>query len=248
MKKLIGSLAGAALFAPALLFAATFTNVQFQNGDVTVQGTGGSTVTATFRVVVPANETLEYIQHDVIGDNLGPVDTSVGGELGLQEGTHNVSIQVKLPPNTGTYSLNVQGAGKFGGQRSINGNDNVVGSASFSSALRVVADGSTTVGGSTPAVGSAEWLAALIASIKAALTPAPTTPAPSTKCAELTAKTVGTSYGIYNDANVSLQGYLLSNNPNSIPALKAGSTVPMGFYGNQTANAVAAFKATNSCL
>lgn len=238
MKKFI--IAGAlALALPVLGMAATFSNVSFDNGDVTISGQGGSTVQATFHVIVPAGQVVEYIQTDVVGDSLAPVDTSVGGTLGLQEGTYDVAVSVKLPPNTGTYTLNVQGAGIYGGVRSISGNDNVVGTASFSNSLRVVASSSNSTGGDSSSMPS--WLAALIAALKPATTPAPTT---STKCTELNAKLVGTVDDTYNDSNVRLQGYLLSEGA-SIPALKAGAS--FGYKGPQTRSAVSVFKVLNGC-
>lgn len=234
-------IAGAlALALPVMSMAATFSNVQFNNGDVTISGQGGSTVQATFHVIVHANQVVEYIQTDVTGDNLAPVDTSVGGELGLQEGTHDVTLSIKLPPNTGTYSLNVKGAGIFGGVRSISGDDNVVGTASFSSSLRVVADSSdSTTGSSMPA-----WFSAWLKAMGFGNTPTPT-PAPSTKCTELNTKLVGTVDNTYNDANIRLQGYLLSEGA-SIPALAAGAS--FGYKGPQTRAAVSWFQTMNHCL
>lgn len=243
MKKLlVSSLAVAALLVGGIASAATFSNVTFSNGDTSISGTGGSTVNVTLKVTVGAGETVEFVRTTAGSQPFQ--DTSVGGTLGLQEGTYDVTIPVKLPPNTGTYNLDVQGAGIYGGIRAINGADNVVGSNSFGSSLRVV---SQTNASSTGSAGSEDSiLSAIWAWIQAQTKPV--TPAPSTSaCTVLTAKLAGTSYGVYNDANVSLQGYLLSANPNSIPALKAGSTVPMGFYGPQTAAALTAYKSANSC-
>lgn len=227
-----------ALALPVIGMAATFSNVQFDNGDVTISGQGNSTVQATLHVIVPANQVVEYIQTDVTGDNLAPIDNSVGGELGLQEGTHDVTLTVKLPPNTGTYTLNVQGAGIFGGVRAISGNDNVIGTASFSSALRVVA--SNTAGGSSSIIPS--WFASFWATFLASQHP--TAPAPSTACATLATKLIGTVDNTYNDANIRLQGYLLSEGA-SIPALAAGAS--FGYKGVQTRAAVSAFVISHNC-
>lgn len=216
--------------------AATFSNVTFSNGDVTISGQGGSTVNATFKVTVGAGETLEWVRTTVGAQPFE--DVSVGGALGLQEGTYDVTVPVKLPPNTGTYTLNVQGAGIYGGIRSINGNDNVVGSNWFGSAVRVVASSSTdSVGGSD----MPSWLAALLAALKPATPPAPTV---STACANFALKSAGAVLGTTNSANVKLQGFLLSEGA-SIPALAAGAA--FGFYGPQTASAVAWFNGVNHC-
>ena len=236
------------LFAVALLLvgagtasAATLSNVTFANGDVTVSGTGGTTVNATFKLTVGAGETVEYIRTTAGSQPFK--DTSVGGSLGLQEGTYDVTVQVQLPPNTGYYNLDVQSAGIFGAVRAINGADGSNGGNSFGNALRVVATGNT--GTSTGDSFKDQFCDAF--PTFPGCGSAPTTPAPAAVCTELSLKLAGTSYGVYNDANVSLQGFLLASNPNSIPALKAGSTVPMGFYGPQTAAALAAFKVAKSC-
>lgn len=249
MNKIIKGLgvAALALALPVFVGAATFTNVQFNNGDVTVSGNGGSTVNAEFRVVIPSGQVVEYIQTDVLGDNLAPVDVSVGGTLGLQEGTHEVTIPVVLPPNTGTYSLSVQGAGIYGGIRAISGNDNVVGNATFNNAIRVTADGNSNTGGSTNATPSwfTAWLngpfAALLTQIGGGGSGSGND---TTECQDLTTKMIGAQYGVYNAQNVKLQGFLLSEGM-SIPALSAGAS--FGFYGPQTAAAISAYKSANGC-
>lgn len=233
----------------AIALAATFPNVQFQNGQTTIEGTGGSTVTATFRVIVPANEVVEYIQTDIVGDSLAPVCTSVGGELGLQQGTHDVSLPVKLPPNTGTHTLEVQGSGIFGGFRADDCTGDVVGSASFGSALRVVSSSSSSGSGSS----SSSWtsmsfeqlIAALVSALKSAGVGTPPPPPPaSTKCTELSNKMLGAMYGVRNSSNVKLQGYLLSEGM-SIPALEQGAS--FGLWLNQTQSALGMFKSINGC-
>ena len=253
--KILAGAIGLLALLPAAAFAATFTNVQFDNGDVTVSGTGGSTVNATFHVIVPANQVIENIQTDVIGDNLAPVCTTVGDNLGLQEGTHDITLPVKLPPNTGTYTLSVQGSGIYGGIRSVDCNDTVVGTASFSGALRVVSDNSnsTSSGGSTGT--TSQWdaltatLQAIVASLGKLTAPAPT-PAPTTgttvsaACTAYAQAVSGTVAGVRNDANVRLQGFLLSQGA-SIPALAAGAS--FGFFGPQTSAAVSWFLMGNHC-
>lgn len=210
--------------------AATFTNVSFSNGDVTIEGKGASTVNATFRVVVGANEVVERIQTDVLGDNLGPVCTAVGGELGLQQGTHEISLPVKLPPNTGTYTLAVQGSGIYGAFKTVDCTNDIVGSNSFGSALRVVAEGSAGSVGSSGSVwgfGSfAELLAAIIKGMKDA-DPKPACPP------------------VYTGSNASaVQGWLLSNG-HAAPFHAIGVFAPTGFWGNASQTAYA--QATAAC-
>lgn len=229
---------------PLLALAASFTNVEFQNGQTTVEGSGSSQVTAMFRVVVPVNEVVERIQTDVIGDGLAPVCTEVGGSMGLEQGTHNVSIQVKLPPNTGTYNLDVQGSGIFGAFKADDCVGDVVGSASFANALRVVASGSGSTG-STSALDIAAIVKAVLLSM--GIGSATTTPPVATVsevCKAYAQANSGTQSNVYSDANVRLQGFLLSQGA-SIPALKAGAA--FGFYGNQTTAAVGWFNSLNHC-
>lgn len=159
MKKIILSAVALALALPFAASAASITNVEYQNGDVTVQGNAGQSVSGKVRVVVANNEEVERVQFDVISDNLAPVCVDVGR---LQEGTHFISIpgDVKFPPNTGTYSLEVKTAGLFGGLAAIDCTSNVNGSNSFGSSVR-------TVGGSTTYSGSTDSLMALIATLQA---------------------------------------------------------------------------------
>lgn len=246
------SIVGLALIAALAIApfaqAASFTNVEFSNGQTTIEGTGGNTITANFRVVVPANEVVEQVQTDVIGDGLSPVCTSVGGTLGLEQGTHNVSLQVKLPPNTGTYNLDIQGSGIFGAFRADDCIDDVVGSASFGSALRVV--GSSSGSGSSSGTGSGAFgfnsFADFVTALKAALNigTAPTPPVVSEVCKAFAQANAGTMPNTTSAANVALQGFLLSQHI-SIPALAAGAS--FGFYGNQTTAAVGQFQAVNHC-
>jgi len=243
MTKIIGLAVGASLLLGAgVASAASITNIEFQNGDVAIQGTGGSTVTAKVRIVVGINEVVEKIQTDVLSDNLAPICVDVGGDKGLEEGTHFVDLQVKLPPNTGTYTLAVQGSGVYGPLETVDCTSNVVATASFSSALKVVSGSGGTVGGSD----KPSWLDALVASIIAAVKPtAPTPPVASTACSTLATKMVGTMDNTYNQANIMLQGYLLSEGM-SIPALAAGAS--FGYKSVQTNTALSQYKTMKGCI
>lgn len=255
MKKLFISLV--AVLSPMAVFAADITNVEFDNGDVTVSGKGGSTVQAEFRIVVPANEVVEYIQTDVDGDNLAPVDHSVGGTLGLQEGTHKVKVSIKLPPNTGTYDLDVQTAGIYGGIRAINGNDNVNSTDTFVDALRVVSSSSTNNNSNDNDEDSApSWLSTLMAQMQAQMAallaalkpPVGSTPVPSNSCTEYAQLSAGLSQG--SDTRPGgrvgqFQSFLMYKGF-TIPLL-ANNEAPYGFYGVQTAGAAMSFKSANGC-
>lgn len=230
--------------------AASITNVEYSNGDVTIQGTAGQSVSGKVRVVVPVNEEVEFVQFDVISDSLAPHCESVGR---LQEGTHFVNITgVKFPPNTGSYALEVKTAGIFGGLAAIDCVSNVTGTQSFGASVRTVGSATSVSGGSMfdTMQNQITTLMAQIACMAAGSTweanqckakPAPVTP---TKCAALASKLMGTVDNAYNQANVMLQGYLLSEGA-SIPALQAGAS--FGYKGSQTNAAISMFKASNQC-
>ncbi len=236
--KVAGLVVGAAMLLPALASAATVNSVQFSNGDTTISCTGGSTVSATFQVTIPQNEVVENVRTTVGGQPF--VDTSVGGTLGYQEGVQNIQASVKCPPNTGYYNLDIQTAGIYGGQRSVSGADNVNGSSSYGSAIRVTAN---TDGSTVGTDGQPSWLAALMAAIANLNKPAPV-PTTSAACTAYAQAKAGAQMGVTNSANVRLQGFLLSQGA-SIPALAAGAS--FGFWGPQTESARAIFVSTNNC-
>ncbi len=234
-------LGAAMLIAPFAASASTISSVQFSNGDTTISCVGGSTVNATFQVTIPQNEVVEYVRTAVGGQPF--VDTSVGSSLGYQEGVQNIQASVKCPPNTGYYNLDIQTAGTFGGQRSVSGADGVNGSASYGSAIRVVASGDTSVGGTPSGIPADVW-AKFLAFISGTVTP----PAPTVSplCAEIGQYSTGLYIGSTGSQVVSLQGYLLSKDPNSIPLIRDGAA-KFGYYGMQTNAAVAAFKVAHNC-
>lgn len=244
IKKLL--ISGLIALSPMAVLAADITNVEFDNGDVTVSGKGASTVQATFRVVVSANEVVEYVQVDVAGDNLAPVDHSVGGNLGLQEGTHKVKVSVKLPPNTGTFDLDVQTAGIYGGIRAIDGDDNENGNETFSDALRTVSSSSSTTNNDDDEDSAPAWLtvlmaqlqaqmAALIASLKPATPATGGSPVPASLCSQ-----------IPQGDTFALQAFLMAHGQAG-PFHAIGVYAPTGFRGNATESALSAFKWQNNC-
>ena len=146
MKKLTALVAGAFLLMAGSAAAANISNVEYSNGDVTIQGTGGSSVTGQVRIEVGNNEEVEMVQFDVVSDSLAAHCVDTGR---LQEGTHFVNIEgVKFPPNTGTYSLNVTAHGIFGGMAANDCVGDQVDSTSFSSSVRTVGSSNSVSGGS----------------------------------------------------------------------------------------------------
>ena len=90
---------------------------------------------------------------------------------------------------------------------------------------------------------------ALVAVVAKLVTP-PTPPASTgnkAKCDAIAAYR-GAPAGTYSAAGVQLQSALLLDNPYSIPALKPGASIPMGYRGPQTEAALAAYLAMYQCL
>lgn len=243
MKKIL-SFAVAGLFTlgmgAGLASAATISDAVFSNGDVTIDAMGNSTVTGTFTLQVGANEVCEVLRTQASPEPF--TDTQVGGSLGYQQGTYtNVPFSVKVSPNTGTYYPTVQCAGIWGGNHSVDGADNVVATGNLGT-IRVTAN----AGGSTS---SGSWngmdLSSLIALLKSlglnvgAGTGTPATPA-KPACSPLLAQAVP---GATTAVNGQLQGYLIGQGF-AIPALMSAHPAPFGFYGAQTAAAVAAYRST----
>lgn len=240
-KTLIAVAAGVAFLATAgLASAASITNVEYSNGDVTIQGNAGQSVNGKVRVVVPNNQEVEFVEFDVISDSLAPVCVDTGR---LQEGTHWISIpgDVKFPPNTGTYSLNVTTHGIFGGLAADDCEGDQNGSNSFGSSVR-------TVGGSTGTSVSGDTFSSLQAMIQslmaqvACLTtggawdgvakacgakPAPAKPA---YCATRVAYVGNNAWAA--------QAWLLANGFNA-PFNSVGVYQPTGFWGNASMTASA---------
>lgn len=229
MKKLVTVLAGATMLFAGVAAAADVTNVEFSNGDVTVQGKAGESVSGKVRVVVNVNEEVEYAQFDILGDNLAAVCVETGR---LQEGTHFIDIpsDVKFPPNTGTYDLQVKTSGIFGGLAAIDCQNNVNETQTFNDSVRTVGSNANSSVGSS----SMSALLAMIESLKAqiaALTAKPTKPV---YCTQMSSYLVWQGQ---SGASVSAYQMFLISNGFSIPA---GAT---GYYGTQTASAAAAMAA-----
>lgn len=217
---------GASLLVMAMpVSAATISDARFSNNQTSIDATGNSTVSGTVILTVGAGEVVEWFRLLPAGNPF--TEVSVGGSMGYQEGVYtNVPFSVKVPPNTGTYNIDLQGAGIYGGNRSINGGDNVVVGPTSVGTVRVISGGSSTT---NPPVGDSDdafWtkLATLIATIFKANQP--TEPAKPAYCAAL-AMYAGVSYGMSGPQVSGLQGTLIANGF----AIPAGAT---GYYGNQT--------------
>lgn len=238
MKNLIKVLAVAAMILPVAASAATISNPLFSNGQSSIDATGGSTVSGTFTLTVGTGEVVEWLRTQ--SDPSQPfVDTSVGGNLGYQEQVYTgIPFSVKVPPNTGTYYPTVQGAGIYGGGRSINGADNVVLGSTGLGAVRVVANGST----SGDSVGSSDKVAFVFKGNTYLVTPDmkllldivigsfPTTPTKPAYCAGMVTYNGSNAYGA--------QAWLLTT-PFAHFFTDIGVTSPTGNWKGASMNAQA---------
>lgn len=256
MNKFIKIAIGVAVVAPALLagsaFAATIPATTVFDGQTQIWGNAGQTVQATFRVDVAAGEVVHAIRTRV--DSQATVCTEVGPFEGAQD--VDVPVTITLPPNSNSSGYNLtaelfttatlpQAEAMTGNLACTGSNTNAYNGTNV---VHVLPTSGNTSGSTGPAVGSADWVLQLIATLKAALTPpTPTVPTPTTSavCVAYTQASAGAVQGVVNSANVRLQGFLLYQGA-SIPALAAGAS--FGFFGPQTMAAQQIFLATNHCL
>lgn len=260
MNKLIkGALVGGALLLAFPAFAATVSSqAVFPNGQTQVYGNGGQSVQTSFQVHVNAGEVLHAIRTKV--DGLPTACTAVGPFEGDQ--TVTVNTNITLPPNSsaGGYSLvadlfttdTLPQAQAMTGDLACSSAG--AGAHVFSNAysgptvVNVLPASGGSVGGSNLSI--AEQIANAFKSMKDyiddKLKAAPVTPAPtvSAACTAYAQANAGTMMNVKNDANVRLQGFLLSQGA-VIPALAAGAS--FGFYGPQTQSAVSWFQNGNHC-
>lgn len=253
----------AMLLLPVATFASvSVNNVLFDDGTGNVTTSSASTVNVHLYVNTSGTNDVEsvFVKFPNAG---GIAQQGVCYDVADQVGESPVNgwvfeFPVTVPVNAGTWDISLATHGTNGDAADNTCTTSADATQTFSGRVTVTSDNSTGTptgnsggSGGPGNVGSLAALQALVAQLAAQVQAIlhPTTPPASTgACAALQAKQVGTSYGVYNDPNVALQGFLLSANPNSIPALKAGSTVPMGFYGPQTQSAVSAYKSMNGCV
>lgn len=261
--KIITAVAGVLLAIPFSAFA-SIDNVLFDNGSGSNSVASGSTVNMHLYVSSLGQDVESvYVKYpgaggiaqqgqcyDISPDQIGT--SPVGG--------WNISVpNVVAPVASGVWPVEVTTYG-FSGDAADNNctgaSAMTFGPTNFSGRITVTADNSNGTltqnsGGSTGTTvgGTTDTLSTILAGIQALLakmsTPAPApTPVPAGKCAVLSEHSVGAMYGVRNQANVVLQGYLLGEGA-SIPALAAGAS--FGFFGPQTQMALSNFKSANGC-
>ena len=227
----------AIIFGFSFASAATISDPLFSNGQTSIDVTGGSTVSGTFTLTVGAGEVVEWQRCQA--DTMPFGDVSLGGNLGKEEGVYtNMPFSAKVAPNTGTYNVNCQGAGTFGGNRSINGGDNVVVGPTSVGMVRVVAVGSGNgpVGGNDVTLESLQKQIADLLKIIADLQK-PQVPAKPAFCASM--PTVNSWSG--SSAVIMLQAWLVQNGFMTDAQMSTGP----GTYGPKTT--ASHFAAQNAC-
>lgn len=263
LKKMAGIVAIASMLLPIAASAATVTNPNaIFDGQSQVYGNAGQSVSATFQVDVPAGQVLHAIRTKV--DSQATVCTAVGAIEGAQ--TTDITVNITLPPNTnnGGYSLvadlfytdTLAQAQALTGNLACtsNGGSAHVNTNAYNggTVVNVLPSSGSNSGSNTGSSSATDALAAAVAALTAqvqALLHPVTPPAPTgnaAKCAAIAAY-VNAPANTYSPTGVQLQSALLLDNPNSIPALAAGATIPMGYFGPQTHAALYAYQNTYGC-
>lgn len=263
-KKVIGIAAAVLMTMPMAAFAAvnfnTLNGITF-NGKADLTGVNavdaGSNIQVKFEVQSTSDSDFNGACLDWVSDFVSA--KLAGGCMSFDErtqsGTYPIEISVPAPQTPGTHDFvltlyGVDGVGQDFDQNSSNQvatwtvNDRV--------AVKDAGSSSTNTGGSgTPVVGSTAWLTQQLASMQlqfgcymsggswngSACVAKVTPPAPVGICAELSGYTSGLSIGSSGSKVVSLQGFLLAKDPNSIPLIRDG-VAKFGYFGTQTNAAV----------
>lgn len=265
-KKIVGALIGAAaILLPASAFAST-NNVLFDNGTGGEQINVGTSVNLHAFVNTSAGQALQSVFVSFPGATgiaqhgkcytLNPMHEGVSPVNGW-----DVSVMVdNTPSSAGSWGPSVTFYGLPGDaiDTQCSGSP-VFGTQTFSNRLVTVDTNSTaTVTGNSSGIGSGTagstaptWFSSLIAqmqaqtaAILAAVAPKATGIPASSLCSELKTDIANATPGARTQANVVLQGFLLSKGM-TINALTHGAA--FGFYGVQTSAAVASFQAQNNC-
>lgn len=249
MKKLIGTIAAMGLLLPVAAFASiNVDNILFSgSGSVTVAA--DATVNADVYVTNDSANDVESLFIKVPNSG-GATEQGICYDVADQVGTSPVNgwvipVNLKVPHNNGTWDVVVSTHGTNGDAADNICSTSADDTSTFTGRVTVTGGGTPSSGG-TGTTSQWDTILASLQAILLKLTPTtPTPPASSTKCTALQSKMLGTQMNVYNQANVQLQGFLLSEGQ-SIPALTAGAS--FGYFGPQTASALTSFKAMNQCL
>lgn len=249
------------LIFPISAFASvSVNNILFDNGTGNITTAAGSQVNVQLYVNTSGTNDVESIF--VKFPNAGGIaQQGVCYDVTDQVGESPVNgwvfnFPVTVPVNAGIWDITLSTHGTNGDAADNTCTTSADTTQTFTGRVTVTADnsvgnptGNSGGSGNTGSTGSLAALQALVAQlaaqVQAILHPVtPPAPTASSACSAYAQANMGTQPNVYSDANVRLQGFLLSQGA-SIPALKAGAS--FGFYGNQTTAAVGWFNSLNHC-
>lgn len=259
--KLVSVLAGIAMLASAApAFAATTQTFLTLDGQTTATIQAGDSVDGVLTFNNTGVSTVQSVKVEIPGS--GFPGTCINNADQNASGTHTVALPVTTTGATeGTWNVKLTTYGVNSNLTGANNNcDGTIGvqtTHTFNNVLTLTQSQSTggnannTGSGSTGGTSGSSTdnaIAAILAWINAQTHPS--TPPPATgnaaKCAAI-APFLGAQPYAYSSVGVQLQSALLLDNPNSIPLLAAGATIPMGYFGVQTHAALAQYQSVYQC-
>jgi len=257
LKKIAGLALGASLAMGMALPAMAANNLTFLTLDSAANATveAGDNVSAKVTYDITGDTPdVESMSWEVVGSGLPETCINIADRL--NSGTFTSTFDINTAGATeGTWDVKIRIYGVDGSGTDNNCGGTINDSMTFTNRLTITENSNDTGGvinntGTDNGTGSSQKsqfdklmtaFAALMLKLGGAGTPAPA-PTTTPVCVAYAQAYNGTQMNVYNDANVRLQGFLLSQGA-SIPALKAGAS--FGFYGPQTMAAVAWFQSLN---
>lgn len=239
----VGAGMAIAFMLPLAVFASANLTFLTVDGATNATVSEGSSIDAKVTLNTSASTHVESMSWELVGSNLPQtcIDTS---DISSSGGTFTRSFDIDTTGATeGTWDVRIRAYGNDGASVSnLCETSDQVDSMNFPNRITVTDSNNDNQTGGTSGSQPPSWLAALIAALRPST---PTPPASSSACAVLATKLLGTQDFVYNNANVVLQGYLLSEGM-SIPALAAGAS--FGYKGTQTNAALSMYKSSKGCI
>lgn len=243
--------------------ASASTNLTFLtlNGAANATVAAGDSLDAKITYNISSGSDVESAKWEIIGSGLPPVCVDLVPDH-LNSGTFVSQFPIDTQGATeGTWSVKVSAYGIGGTGADNNCGGSVNDTMTFSNVLTLTAEetagnvanntqhGGTSGGSGTTGVSA--QIAALSAAIQAFIASLHSTTTPpvtgnAAKC-DVVRPYLGAQPFAYSSVGVQLQSALLLDDPTSIPALKAGATIPMGYFGPQTHAALTNFSSKYGC-
>lgn len=256
--KLVSVLAGIAMLAAATpALAATTQTFLTLDGQTTATIQAGDSVDGVLTFNNTGVSTVQSVKVEIPGSGFPGTCLNVSDQNA--PGTHTVAIPVTTTGATeGTWNVKLTTYGinsnVTGANNNCDGTIGVSNTHTFTNVLTLTQAQSSGTNANNTGTGSTnttsgssdhDAIAAILAWIKAQTTGTPAT-GNAAKCAAIAPYRSATPYA-YTSVGVQLQSALLLDDPNSIPALHAGATIPMGYFGPQSHAALAAYDSKYSC-